>query len=74
MKEHDASKFTKLLTSLNATDDETVWFTAVMAVGVAGLRSAALKNNRIELACHEFVAKMHELVGTPPPPSPIQKR
>jgi hypothetical protein len=73
MMKPDISEFRKFMNSIKATDDRTVWFTAVMAVGVAGLRSAMVKNIGVQLACHEFVTKMHELVGTPPPP-PISKK
>jgi len=66
--EPEISEFRKFINSINATNDRTVWLTAVMTVGVAGLRSAMIKNKEVELACHEFAAKMHELVGTPPPP------
>jgi hypothetical protein len=68
MEDHELSEFRKFLDAVRVTDDRTVWLTAVMTVGIAGLRSAMVKNNGIQLACYEFVAKMHELVDTPPPP------
>lgn len=48
--------------------DDHIWFIAGACVGLAGARASMRDRPDVERACIDFLQKMHELVGTPPPP------
>ena len=61
-----------VLASLAELDDEDLWLSTVYAVGCCGGLAAGRKNFAVEKACVDFIAAMHEAVGTPGPPKPVK--
>lgn len=60
-----AEEFVRLSEALT---DEDVNMGAVMMAGVVGIRASKQHNGALEDLCIQFIAHMHELVGTPAPP------